>query len=111
MPALFTTAFAWLARTLFGATLYAMPAILRRIAIALGIGAVTYVGFTQLIEFLTASITARFGLMGAVPLAAQVVGVMQIDQAVTNILSAMSIKLTMNLMGNLAGKKQIGLMY
>lgn len=97
----------WIAVTLFGVALEAVPALLRRIAIALGVGAITYTGFNVLLTFLSDQIYTKFGAMGAIPLAAQIVGIMQLDMAVTNILTAMSIKMTMNLAGGTA-KKSFG---
>jgi hypothetical protein len=97
----------WIAVTLFGVALEAVPALLRRAAMALGVGAITYTGFNLLLTFLTDQIYAKFGQLGAIPLAAQIVGTMQLDMAVTNILTAMSIKMTMNLAGGTT-KKTLG---
>lgn len=77
----------------FGSALLAIPSIVKKVFLTLGVGFVVYQGAQTLLDTLKAYILAEFSHLGAVPIAGQIVGVLNIDLAVTNIISALAIRL------------------
>lgn len=77
---------------LVGALATALPAIVARILVALGIGAVVYTGFDFILDQIVNQVIANFSSIGG--LTAQVIGILNVDTAVNIIMSAYSIRMT-----------------
>lgn len=78
----------------FGSALLAIPSIVKKVLLTLGVGFIVYQGAQTLLDAIKTYILNEFTNLSAVPIAAQVVGILNIDLAVTNILSALAIRLT-----------------
>lgn len=77
---------------LVGALASALPAIVARILVALGIGAVVYSGFDFILDQIMTQVVANLSAIGGIT--AQVIGLLNVDTAVNIILSAYSIRMT-----------------
>lgn len=83
-----------LVQALFGGAALALPEIIKRILVSLGIGAVTYIGMEALLDNLSDLVTTQF--QGLPSQAAIVLGLMEADRFCTNILAALAIRLSLN---------------
>lgn len=88
---------------LLGGVALSAPEIIRRVLIAFGVGTVTFLGSQALFDSMETHILGGFS--GLPPMVAQVVGIMRLDTFVTVIMSAFSIRITMNLLGGTASKQ------
>lgn len=77
---------------LVGALANAIPAMVARILVALGVGAVVYSGFDFILDQVHTQVVSSLGGIGGIT--ANVIGILNIDTAVNIILSAYAIRLT-----------------
>lgn len=80
--------------TLWGAFIAALPGIIGRIALTLGISSVTYTGFSLLIGSFRDDLLARFSGLPVITL--ELLGILQVGAAVNIIFSAFLAKAAIN---------------
>ena len=90
-----------LVQALFGGLVISLPTIIKRLMIAFGVGIVAYTGFSQVMSFATSEIMSAFN--GLPSVAAQIAGILNIDRAISVVLSAYSIKMTFQFLGGATG--------
>lgn len=95
-----------LIRGLLGGLMISLPTLLKRAAIALGFGVITFTGTTIVLNHLKD--VAFANLSGVPSMALNIFGILNIDTAFSIVMSAYAIKLTMKSLGGL-NPKQIGL--
>lgn len=84
--------FAVLIAGLVGSLAKAVPELVARVAVAIGIGTVVYTGFTFLLNQAKDAAFNHLGQIGG--LSAQVIGILNIDVALSIIFSAYAIRVT-----------------
>lgn len=84
----------WIAiiNLLFGVGLAAVPALIRKVFLTLGVGFVVYEGGQILLDTIKTYILSSFAQMNGFALASNIAGILNVDIAVTNILSALAIR-------------------